>query len=160
MSSLPETSSNNSNPGPESAGIDISSNTTNNKPTNNSQTGKVVAGTGISLILLYVCSTVLNFWGVPIGSYAPYLVFIIFLIMVKIIIPDKLFVSNNSDVNTSSDTGVSSTPLQTYVVDTSNVQSNTNQAIIPSNNNDSIDLNESEDATWRDVPDNSNTTDL
>ena len=96
----------------------------NSNPPNNSQTGKVVAGTGISLILLYVCSTVLNFWGIPIGSYAPYLVFIIFIIMIKIIIPDKLFVTNNSQV--TSNTGISPAPLQQYIVDTSHLNSNSN----------------------------------
>jgi hypothetical protein len=104
-----------------------------------------VSGVGLSVLLLVVCPKILDFWGIPISSYGPYLAFVVFIILVKIILPSNLSFSSNS-----SETEINSNevPLQQYEVIRSQPSlESTPQyaapAIMPSNDEES--------ETWRDI---------
>jgi len=108
-----------------------------------------VSGVGLSVLLLVVCPKILDFWGIPISSYGPYLAFVVFIILVKIILPSNLSFSSNS-----SETEINSNevPLQQYNVIRSQPSLESTpqyaaQAIIPSIDNS----NDNPEETWRDI---------
>jgi hypothetical protein len=47
----------------------------------------LVTGIGISVLLLFVLPTILNFYSIAIDKYGPYLTFLIFIIISSFILP-------------------------------------------------------------------------
>jgi hypothetical protein len=47
----------------------------------------LVTGIGISVLLLFVLPTILNFYSITIDKYGPYLTFLIFIIISSFILP-------------------------------------------------------------------------
>ena len=50
----------------------------------------LVTGFGISLLLLFCIPKILNFYGVSLDIYGPYLSFVIFIVISYFILPSKL----------------------------------------------------------------------
>ena len=50
----------------------------------------LVTGIGISVLLLFVLPTILNFYSITIDKYGPYLAFMIFIIISSFILPHNL----------------------------------------------------------------------
>ena len=52
-----------------------------------SKSPSVITGMGISILALYCIPKILNFYGVTIDTYGPYLAFVIFIIISAFILP-------------------------------------------------------------------------
>jgi uncharacterized membrane protein YkgB len=62
-----------------------------------------VTGIGLGLLLLICVSRILNFYGISLSIYGPYLAFVIFIVILSFILPhdSSLTVNNVTNVPTS-----------------------------------------------------------
>jgi hypothetical protein len=56
-------------------------------PTPSSKSPSIITGIGISVIALFSIPKILNFYGITIETYGPYLAFFIFIVLSSFILP-------------------------------------------------------------------------
>ena len=56
----------------------------------NMNAGKIIGGVAIAYIFIYAIIQVLNFYGVPVSTYAVYLTFFIFLLVTGLMLPSQV----------------------------------------------------------------------
>lgn len=65
-----------------------------------------VTGIGLGLLLLICVSRILNFYGISLSIYGPYLAFVIFIVILSFILPHDSSLTVNSVTNVPTRTSV------------------------------------------------------